>query len=123
MIGYITLGANNIKTTGDFYDALFSVLGAKKSYDTPTAKAWQIKEGSPIFSITSPYDGNIATVGNGVMIALQASSPEHVNRLHAKALELGAINEGQPGIRGAGYYCAYIRDLEGHKINFHCSKP
>lgn len=122
MIGYITLGANDVEKTGAFYDALFHVLGAKKAYDTPTAKAWKTKDGTPIFSITTPYDGNAATAGNGVMIALKAASTEHVDELHAKALELGAANEGDPGIRGAGYYCAYFRDPEGNKINFHYPK-
>ena len=120
MIGYITLGANDIENTGAFYDAIFASLGARKSYDTASAKAWQTKEGTPIFSIITPYNGHAATAGNGVMIALKADSPEHVNKLHAKALELGASNEGAPGIRAGGYYCAYFRDPEGHKINFHC---
>ncbi|MCS5597621.1 MAG: hypothetical protein NZ828_10230 [Alphaproteobacteria bacterium] len=73
MIGYITLGANDIENTGAFYDAIFASLGARKSYDTASAKAWQTKEGTPIFSIITPYNGHAATAGNGVMIALKAA--------------------------------------------------
>ncbi len=66
------------------------------------------------------YDGNSASVGNGVMVALSAESPEPVDKLHARELELGATNEGEPGFRGKGFYGAYFRDLDGNKLNFFC---
>ena len=55
-------------------------------------------------------------------MALQAGSPEKVNALHAKALELGAANEGDPGPRGGGFYGGYFRDLDGNKLNFFCTE-
>ena len=68
-------------------------------------------------SVIKPFDGKPATVGNGVMVALQAASKEQVGAVHKKALELGGKDEGAPGPRGAGFYAAYFRDLDGNKLN------
>ena len=74
----------------------------------------------PGFSITRPFDGNAATVGNGVMIAIQMPSTDAVDSFYAKAMELGGSDEGAPGPRGDGFYAGYFRDLDGNKLNaFH----
>lgn len=71
--------------------------------------------------MTKPYDGNAATVGNGVMVALVVMTPEQVDAMYAKALELGGTDEGAPGPRGdSGFYAAYFRDLDGNKLNAFC---
>lgn len=118
MIGYITLGTNDLPKAAAFYDQLFSAMGAKRTYDYETFAAWRLDENGPMFSIVRPYDKNPATIGNGVMIALHAANQEKVGELHAKALELGAADEGAPGMREGGFYCAYFRDLDGNKLNF-----
>lgn len=121
MIGYITLGASDIQKTAAFYQTLFSELNLTRIYDYETFVAWAKKEGdTPIFSITHPFDQQAVSSGNGTMIALQAKNPEQVDHLHALALELGATNEGDPGLRSGAYYCAYFRDFDGNKLNFHC---
>ena len=120
MIGYVTVGVNNLEETGKFYDAVFEGLGANRLFTAPTFIGWFVEEGLPMFSIVKPYNGEPATVGNGVMIALAVDSEEKVKELHARAIELGAENEGDPGMREGGYYCAYFRDPEGNKLNFHC---
>ncbi len=119
MVGYITLGTNNIEKSAKFYDGLLKGIGATRIYDTENFVAWSVGEGTPMFSITKPYDGNPATVGNGVMIALKAEDSETVDLLHAKALTLGGVDEGAPGMREGGFYCAYFRDLDGNKLNFY----
>jgi predicted lactoylglutathione lyase len=68
-------------------------------------------------AIAKPFDGNPATVGNGVMVALQVESQDAVKAFHAKALELGAQDEGAPGPRGDGFHAGYFRDLDGNKLN------
>jgi predicted lactoylglutathione lyase len=73
-----------------------------------------------MFSVLKPFDGQVATVGNGTMIALAASNPEQVQTLHAKALALGGADEGAPGPRGDGFYGAYFRDLDGNKLAIFC---
>lgn len=120
MIGYVTLGTNDIQRASGFYDALLSDMGAKRMMESDTFIAWFIKPGSPGISVIKPYDGKAATVGNGNMVALVVDSPEKVNALHKKALSLGAKDEGAPGPRGEGFYAGYFRDLDGNKLNFFC---
>lgn len=117
MIGYVTLGTNDIERAAAFYDELLAVLGAARIMESETFIAWAVDPQRPALSVTKPFDGESATVGNGVMIALAATSTDLVDRLHAKALELGAVDEGAPGPRGdGGFYGAYFRDPDGNKL-------
>lgn len=120
MIGYITIGTNDLERAIAFYDELLSGIGAAKAFQTGDLTAWRFGEGGTLFTVNKPFDKNMATVGNGVMVALSAESPEAIDKLHAKALELGASNEGDPGPRGKSFYAAYFRDLDGNKLNFFC---
>ena len=117
MIGYITLGTDDLERSRAFYDALFGEIGAKRAMEFDTFIAWAKSPNTPMLSIIKPYDGNAATVGNGVMVALMVDSPATVQKLHAKALELGGKDEGAPGDRGGGFYAGYFRDLDGNKLN------
>lgn len=120
MIGYVTLGTNDLNKSSSFYDAVLAPMGARRMYDFETFVAWGIAEDTPLFSVIKPFDGNVATVGNGVMIALKVDSHELVNSIHAKALELGGEDEGAPGMRQSSFYCGYFRDLDGNKLNIFC---
>jgi len=86
MIGYVTLGTNNLERATAFYDELFSLIGAGRFMETDRFVAWAVAPDKPALSVTKPYDGNAATVGNGVMIALAVENPDQVGALHAKAL-------------------------------------
>lgn len=116
MIGYVTLGTNDINRAGRFYDELLKELNASRVMDTDRFIAWAVSPGAPMLSIIKPFDGKPACVGNGVMIALLVESEEMVRLIHKKAMELGAVNEGDPGPRG-GFYTGYFRDLDGNKLN------
>lgn len=119
MIGYVTLGTNDMEKSALFYDALLGELGAKRLMESETFIAWAANPGQPGICLTKPYDGNPATIGNGTMVAISANSPEQVDALYKKAMELGATDEGEPGPRGDdGYYAGYFRDPNGHKLNF-----
>lgn len=120
MIGYITLGTNDIEKAAAFYDALFGSIGAGRLMEGDKFIAWGTDMKQPGFSITVPFDGNPATVGNGVMIAIAMLKPEQVDAFHAKALELGGTDEGAPGPRGEQFYAGYFRDLDGNKLNAFC---
>ncbi len=117
MIGYVTLGTNNLQATAKFYDELLAVVGAARAMDGENFIAWATAPDKPMVSIIKPFDGEKATVGNGVMVALQAESREQVDAIHAKALELGGQDEGAPGPRGDSFYAGYFRDPEGNKLN------
>ena len=117
MIGYVTLGTNDFQRAARFYDALFADLGATRLFDMENFIAWSTGPGVPAVSIIKPFDGKPATVGNGVMVALAAGSKEQVDKIYAKAISLGATDEGKPGPRGEGFYAGYFRDLDGNKLN------
>jgi predicted lactoylglutathione lyase len=117
MIGYTTFGTNDLKRAGAFYDALLAELGAKRAMEMETFIAWATAPNTPMVAVIKPFDGKSATVGNGVMVALAASSKEQVNAIHKKALALGGKDEGAPGPRGPGFYAGYFRDLDGNKLN------
>ena len=117
MIGYVTVGTNDIERAAKFYDELFAVIGSERLTETQTYIMWGTSATSPVFSVIKPYDGKAATVGNGVMVAFLVDSAAKVDALHRKALSLGGRDEGAPGQRGEGFYAAYFRDLDGHKLN------
>lgn len=123
MIGYVTLGTNDLARSIAFYDDLLATLGAKRMMESETFVAWSTSATAPAVSLIKPFDGNAATVGNGTMVALAVESPEQVKAVHAKALELGAANEGDPGERFSGFYAAYFRDPDGNKLNAFCMTP
>jgi catechol 2,3-dioxygenase-like lactoylglutathione lyase family enzyme len=118
MIGYVTLGTNNLPRAAAFYDALLAEIGAKRMMENEQFVAWSVSADSPGLGVTKPFDKNAATVGNGVMVALAVDSKAKVDALHRKALQLGGADEGAPGPRGEGFYAGYFRDLDGNKLNF-----
>jgi catechol 2,3-dioxygenase-like lactoylglutathione lyase family enzyme len=120
MIGYVTLGTNNFDAAASFYDELLATIGAGRAMEGDTFIAWSTGPGAPALSIIRPYDGNKATAGNGVMVAIAVDVPEKVHALHAKALQLGGTDEGAPGARFGNFYAGYFRDLDGNKLNAFC---
>lgn len=117
MIGYTTVGTNNMARATAFYDQLFATIGAGRFMEGDHFVAWAKSPDTPAFSVITPYDGNAATIGNGVMISLSMDSTQQVAEFHAKALSLGAVDEGAPGLRpGGALYISYFRDLDGNKL-------
>ena len=121
MIGYVTLGTNDLDRAAEFYDALLQEIGAGRFMETDKFIAWAVAPDQPALSVTKPFDGKAASVGNGVMVALAVNSPDKVNALYQRAIDLGGKDEGAPGPRGdSGFYAAYFRDLDGNKLNVFC---
>jgi catechol 2,3-dioxygenase-like lactoylglutathione lyase family enzyme len=117
MIGYVTLGTNDLARSAAFYDAIAAEMGVGRMMDFDTFIAWGKPDGAAGVALTKPHDGNAATVGNGVMVALEAKDKEQVDRLYEIALANGGTCEGPPGPRGDQFYAGYFRDLDGHKLN------
>ena len=117
MIGYVMLGTNKFDEAAKFYDDLLGSIGAGRFMEDERFIAWATSPGSPALSICRPYDGEAATVGNGVMVAIVVDSREKVDALYNKALELGGTDEGPPGQRSDTFYAGYFRDLDGNKLN------
>lgn len=120
MIGYVTLGTRDLPRATAFYDALLAELGATRIMEGERFVAWGTSMSQPSLGVILPYDGQPATVGNGVMVALLVDAPAKVDALYAKAIQLGATDEGPAGPRGPGFYAGYFRDLDGNKLNVFC---
>ena len=117
MIGYVTLGTSDLQRAAKFYDAIAAELGTPRMMEFETFIAWGKPDGGAGIGLTQPYDGNPASVGNGVMVALQAADQAQVQRLYDIALANGGTDEGAPGPRGDGFYAGYFRDPDGNKLN------
>ena len=120
MIGYVTLGTNDIERGAKFYDALLAEVGATRFMEMEKFISWAITSQAPALSISKPANGNSATIGNGVMVALGVENTNQVDKVYAKALELGGTCEGAAGPRGGNFYAGYFRDLDGNKLNVFC---
>lgn len=118
MLGYVTLGTNDLAKAAAFYDALLAEVGAKRSMEGDTFVAWG--NGGAGLGVIKPHDGKPASVGNGTMAAILCPDPATVDRVYDKALALGGKDEGPKGPRGGGFYAGYFRDLDGNKLNAFC---
>jgi catechol 2,3-dioxygenase-like lactoylglutathione lyase family enzyme len=123
MLGYVTVGTRDLPRAVKFYDAIAKELDTPRLMEFETFIAWQKPGGPAGLAVTLPYDKNPATVGNGMMVALQAKDAAQVKRLYELALSMGGTDEGPPGDRGGGFYAAYFRDLDGNKLNAFCMVP
>lgn len=119
MIGYVTLGTRDMARAAAFYDAIAAELGTSRMFETDRGIAWGTPGGGAGIGVMLPFDGQPASVGNGVMVALEARDRAQVDRIHALALAHGGSCEGMPGPRGEGgaFYGAYFRDPDGNKLN------
>ena len=120
MIGYVTIGTNDLPRAAAFYDALLAPLGIKRSMEFDRGYAWGSTMDKPGFGVMTPFDKKPATHGNGNMTAIAVDSQEKVASTHALALQLGGTDEGPVGPRGPGFFAGYFRDLDGNKINVFC---
>jgi catechol 2,3-dioxygenase-like lactoylglutathione lyase family enzyme len=123
MIGYTTLGTNDLDKSVAFYTDLLALLGAKVFFKNDRGVGWGVKPGQPMFSVMKPFDGQLASAGNGTMIALSVGDQAQVKALYEKALALGAKDEGAPGARTKSFHGAYFRDLDGNKLAVYCIIP
>ncbi len=128
MIGYVTIGTNDLKKAGEYFDALFGTIGAGRILEEENYFiAWGPAPDAPSVAATIPFNKQNANQGNGNMVALIMDSPEKVQAFHAKALELGGTDEGAPGFRPeentSGFYAGYFRDPDGNKFNAFCMVP
>lgn len=117
MIGYVTIGTNNLDAATKFYDAVFATLGGKRTFANGDRMQFYGGGSTPgMVAVSKPYDEQAATVGNGCMFGFPATSKEQVDAAHAAALAAGGTDEGAPGQRLPTFYGAYFRDLDGNKV-------
>lgn len=121
VLGYVTLGADDLPAAVAFYDAVLATLGLAQLY---AFEGWTgygregDAQGQTLW-VCKPFDGQAARAGNGVMLGFYAPTPEVVDAFYAAAMAHGGADEGPPGLRpqyGEGWYAAYVRDPQGNKL-------
>ena len=122
MIGYVTLGTDDLDRARSYYTELLGTIGGKELMridDETGFTMYGTGMDRPGIVVLKPFDKAAADPGNGNMIAIPFDAKDKVDAFHAKAIELGGSDEGAPDYRGDpefGYYFAYFRDPDGHKI-------
>ena len=117
MIGYATIGTNDLERATKFYDAVLTPLGGRRTFaNGDRMQFYGCKDTPGMIAISKPYDEKPATAGNGTMFGLPAATKEQVDAAYAAAIAAGAACDGPPGQRMPTFYGAYFRDLDGNKV-------
>jgi catechol 2,3-dioxygenase-like lactoylglutathione lyase family enzyme len=121
MFSHITVGTNDLPRAIAFYSRVLEPLGIvlKSRRQPPERALFAHPDSDVVFCVYRPIDGRPATVGNGSLVAFEARTRHQVDSFHARALQLGGLDEGSPGLRlnySPSYYGAYVRDLDGNKL-------
>ena len=74
MIGYTTLGVSDLERARAFYDAVLAPLGGRRTLTYERSQYYGGPGRGAMLGITLPFDREAQSVGNGVMVALQAAS-------------------------------------------------
>ncbi len=119
MIGYTTIGTSDMEKACAFYDALLGEIGGSQLMGMDRIKFYGTGGAGAMLAVCIPYDEQAQNCGNGNMVAIDAGDRSAVDKLYAKARELGASDEGEPGERMPTFYGAYVRDLDGNKLCFY----
>lgn len=119
MIGYATVGVSDMEKAKQFYSDLFADQGASVIIDAGRIAMIGKSPKEPMIAVCTPYNEQAPNPGNGNMVAFAAASKAEVDASYAKAMSLGATDEGAPGQRIPDrFYGAYVRDPDGNKLCF-----
>ena len=122
MLGYLTIGANDLPRSERFYTAILAPLGYGKA-EQEDGVAYTLPD-SPAVYVKKPFDGREATVGNGSMIAFRVPTHAELRALHSAGIAAGGTDEGAPGFRAqysSNFFVGYLRDPLGNKLALFCT--
>lgn len=118
------IGTRDLDRAARFYAEVLAVLGLQMPPVRSTAPTGHrrlfFRHNGSSLAITEPINGEPPTVANGSTIAFACDTPQRVHEFHDTAVRHGAVSiEAPPGLRtfgDLGFYLAYVRDLDGHKL-------
>lgn len=117
MIDHVSIAVSDLERSAAFYDAVLAPLGFTRLAERERTIGFGKKY--PEFWLNLRPGMETVPEGTGIHICLRASSREVVDAFHTAALTHGGRDDGAPGDRQAQmtvYYGAFIRDLDGNKI-------
>jgi catechol 2,3-dioxygenase-like lactoylglutathione lyase family enzyme len=114
VIDHVSIAVSDLAAAAKFYESTLAPLGYALLEERPTtvgfgkryAEFWINLRMSPLPS-------------SGAHVALRAAGTAAVDAFHAAALAAGGTCDGPPGLRpqyGESYYAAFIRDVDGNRI-------
>lgn len=117
MIDHVSVAVQNLNLSTGFYEAVLGTLGIQKLEVRPATVGF----GKTYAEFWINLRGDMPTLPDslGAHICFRARSTELVDAFHAAAIKAGGKSDGAPGLRpqhGEGYYAAFIRDLDGNRI-------
>jgi catechol 2,3-dioxygenase-like lactoylglutathione lyase family enzyme len=115
MIDHLSLGVSDLERSAAFYDAVLEPLGYRRIVDLKE----RVGFGKRYPEIWLNHRPGMTAMGDGHHVCLRARTEDAVRGFHARALELGGQDDGQPGPRQAAlttYFGAFVRDPDGNKI-------
>ncbi|MFO0568730.1 MAG: VOC family protein [Polyangiaceae bacterium] len=124
---HLSVGVSDLERAARFYDAVLGALGFVRLAENPRSVCY----GPPGFEGEAPFailarEAASSALDPRFHLAFQASSREGVQRFHAAALASGGSDDGPPGIRESydpGYYAAFVRDPDGHRLEAVVHEP
>jgi len=120
MLDHVSVGVTNLEASAKFYDAVLAPLAIKRVMELLPYTIGYGADEHPRFWINVPLDDTQpASAGNGMHICFKAPSHQAVRQFYAAALAAGGVDDGPPGLRPdyhSHYYAAFVRDLDGNKI-------
>lgn len=119
MLSGVCIGTNDLVAAGRFYDAVLATLGMSCLYLDSQERGYGGIDRKIQLFVNVPYDGKRATFGNGTQVMFYAPDADTVRAFYAVALSHGGLDDGPPGPRDfhPNYFGAYVRDLDGNKLN------
>lgn len=119
MLSGVCIGTNNIKAAGAFYDEVLSTIDMNCVLVESNERGYAGTDGRITIFVVLPFNEQIATFGNGTQIMFYAPDADAVDLFYTTVLRCGGTDEGAPGPRHyhPDYYGAYVRDLDGNKLN------
>lgn len=114
MIDHVSVEVRDLAAAARFYEAVLATLDIAKLEVRPATVGFGKKY--PEFWINLRAE---VAVSNGAHVCFRARTTETIDAFHAAALSAGGASDGAPGLRpqhGEGYYAAFIRDLDGNRV-------
>ena len=127
MLDHISIPAADLQRAAAFYDAVLATLDLRRRKESARAIGYGARDAvAPCFWLLQAAEENVARAGMGLHLSFVAPTREAVDRFHACALQAGGIDAGAPGERPEytrPFYGAFVRDLDGFKIEAVCRAP
>jgi catechol 2,3-dioxygenase-like lactoylglutathione lyase family enzyme len=117
MIDHISIGVSDLERSARFYEAALAPLGLDRVVTRPATIGFD--KTFPEFWINWRPGMTPVALDSGCHICLRSKSATEVDAFHEAALKAGGSSDGAPGLRPhdrVRYYAAFIRDLDGNRI-------